>query len=160
MSEVICNTSPLQYLHQLGLLHVLPALAGKVIVPPAVIAELAVGRALHLNLPDPSALAWVDVRSPLTIPVLANAADLGQGETEVLALASETKDAEVLLDDRAARVVAETLGIRLRGTLGVLLDAKRAALIPSILPVLDQLRALGFHLHPKTRAEILKRAGE
>ena len=31
MSEVVCNTSPLQYLHQLGLLHLLPALAPKVI---------------------------------------------------------------------------------------------------------------------------------
>jgi len=43
LPEVICNTSPLQYLHQLGLLHVLPALAGQVVVPPAVVDELAEG---------------------------------------------------------------------------------------------------------------------
>lgn len=160
MSEVICNTSPLQYLHQLGLLHILPALVGRVTVPPAVIEELAVGRTAGLDLPDPEALAWIDIRSPTKLPVVSTASDLGPGETEVLALASETADAEVLLDDQEARRAAETLGLHFRGTLGVLLDAKRAALIPSIVPVLDHLQKLGFRLHPKTRAEILKRAGE
>jgi len=59
LPEVICNTSPLQYLHQIGLLHILPALAGRVIVPQAVVDELAQGRAAGLNLPDPSAWEWV-----------------------------------------------------------------------------------------------------
>lgn len=52
MREIICNTSPIQYLHQLGLLHVLPAIARSVKVPPAVIEELNIGRRLGLNLPD------------------------------------------------------------------------------------------------------------
>ena len=160
MSEVICNTSPLQYLHQVGLLHILPALAGRVVVPPAVIDELAVGRSRGVDLPDPAGLAWIDIRSPTTLAALPNDADLGSGETEVLRLACETSDAEVVLDDQEARRTAETLGIRLRGTLGLLLDAKQAALIPRVAPVLDQLQALGFRLHWKTRAEILARAGE
>jgi predicted nucleic acid-binding protein len=45
LPEVICNTSPLQYLHQLGQLNVIKALAGHLTVPPAVVAELAEGRA-------------------------------------------------------------------------------------------------------------------
>ncbi|HEX3530296.1 MAG TPA: hypothetical protein VH988_24810 [Thermoanaerobaculia bacterium] len=59
MHEVICDTSPLQYLFQLGLIDLLPALAGRVVVPPAVEAELAVGRSLGLQLPDLIALDWV-----------------------------------------------------------------------------------------------------
>jgi hypothetical protein len=39
LPEVICNTSPIQYLHQLQLLHILLALAGQVIVPPAMVIE-------------------------------------------------------------------------------------------------------------------------
>ena len=50
MSEVICNTSPLQYFYQLGMLHVFQALAGRIIVPPAVVHELAVGRAQGVSL--------------------------------------------------------------------------------------------------------------
>ena len=56
MAEVISNTTPLQYLHQVGLLAILPALVGPVFIPPAVDAELAVGRSHGLNLPDPAQL--------------------------------------------------------------------------------------------------------
>ena len=41
MAEAICDTSPLQYLHQLGRLDVLRRLVGRVVVPPAVVDELA-----------------------------------------------------------------------------------------------------------------------
>lgn len=160
MSDVICNTSPIQYLHQLELLHILRALAGGVIVPPAVVDELAEGRALGVNLPDLTALDWVTVRRPvseLAVPLVAN---LGPGETEVLMLALESRKAVVVLDDALARRVAETLGLRLTGTLGLLLDAKRAGLIPAVGPLLDQLEALRFRVAPHTRAAVLKLAGE
>lgn len=160
MSDVICNTSPIQYLHQLELLHILRALAGGVIVPPAVVDELAEGRALGVNLPDLTALDWVTVRRPvseLAVPLVTN---LGPGETEVLMLALESRKAVVVLDDALARRVAETLGLRLTGTLGLLLDAKRAGLIPAVGPLLDQLQALRFRVAPHTRAAVLKLAGE
>jgi uncharacterized protein len=62
LPEVICNTSPLQYLHQVGLLHLLPALATRLTAPAAVDAELAVGRARGVDLPNPAALDWLDIR--------------------------------------------------------------------------------------------------
>ncbi len=39
MPDVISNSSPLQYLHQAGVLDLLPALFGQVCVPEAVVAE-------------------------------------------------------------------------------------------------------------------------
>lgn len=63
MPEVISNTSPIQYLHQRQLLHILPALAGHVIVPPAVVNELMEGRALGIQLPDLTVLSWVGDRA-------------------------------------------------------------------------------------------------
>lgn len=160
MAEVICNTSPLQYLHQLGLLHLLPALAGTVIVPEAVAEELAIGRAKGIDLPDISGLAWISVRGAISASALTLINDLGPGETEVLLLALEREDAVVILDDRLARRIAEVRGIRLIGTLGILLDAKRAGLIPAVAPVLDQLGALRFRLGEMTRRAVLKLAGE
>jgi len=56
LSEVICNTSPLQYLDQLDMLHIFQALTEGVIVPPAVVHELAIGRAQGASLPDPTVL--------------------------------------------------------------------------------------------------------
>ena len=97
MPEVICNTSPLQYLHQIGLLHILPALAGRVIIPQAVVDELAQGRAAGLNLPDPSACGWVVIRRPVSVSALPLITDLGSGETEVLMLALESQDSVAVL---------------------------------------------------------------
>jgi predicted nucleic acid-binding protein len=56
LPEFICNTSPLQYLHQLGRLEILPALTGKLVVPLAVVAELGDGRDLGCDVPDVRAL--------------------------------------------------------------------------------------------------------
>jgi uncharacterized protein len=158
--EVICNTSPIQYLYQLGLLHVLPALATQVIVPPAVVEEVAVGLAAGVSLPDLAVLEWVTVRRPVGELALPLVTDLGPGETEVLMLALELPEAVVVLDDALGRRVAETLGLRLTGTLGVLLDAKRTGLVTVVAPLLDQLQALRFRLAPHTREAVLKLAGE
>lgn len=160
MAEIICNTSPLQYLHQVGLLDVVHTLVGRLTVPSAVMAELEEGRARGVDLPDLQQLDWVSIRAPQSRVAVPLVTDLGPGETQVLMLALETSDAIVVLDDALARQLAETLGIRLTGTLGLLLDAKRAGLVPALVPVLDQLHNLRFRLAPHTRAAVLKLAGE
>lgn len=160
MSEFICNTSPFQYLHQIGLLHILPALAGRIIIPQAVVDELAQGRNVGVNLPDPLACEWVTIRHPVSVSALPLITDLGPGETEVLMLALESQDAVSILDDALARRVAESQGIRVIGTLGLLLNAKQAGHVPSIREYVDQLEALRFRLAPQTRMAVLKLAGE
>jgi predicted nucleic acid-binding protein len=160
LPKVICDTSVIQYLHQLELLHILPALAEGVIIPPAVEDELATGKALGVNLPDLSGLDWVSVRRPVSVAALPLVTDLGPGETQVLMLALELPQAVVVLDDALARRVAQTLGLRLTGTLGLLVDAKRADLISAVEPFLDRLQALRFRLAPHTRNAVLKLAGE
>jgi predicted nucleic acid-binding protein len=161
LPEVISDTSPLQYLHQLGLLDLLPQLVGQVAVPQAVVDELEEGRALGHDLPDVTSLGWIGVRVPASTQYVASPT-LGRGETEVLALALELPKggAVVIIDDAKAREVAGRLGLRLTGTLGVLLDAKRAGLIAEVGPQLDRLDALGFRLAPQTRTGVLKLAGE
>ena len=53
MADHIANTSQLCYRHRAGILHVLPAMLGRVIVPGQVVAELSAGRARGYDLPDP-----------------------------------------------------------------------------------------------------------
>jgi len=160
LREVICNTSPIQYLHQLGLLHVLERLAKHVTVPPAVVDEIAAGRALGVDLPDLSGLDWVAVRSPAAASVLPLVTDLGPGETQVLALALEVPGAVAILDDGLARQAAKITGIPVIGTLGLLLEAKRSGLVEALEPLLDHLDALGFRVSASTRAAVLDLAGE
>ena len=160
MPEFICNTSPLQYLHQLGQLRIIPALTAGIIVPAPVIAELEAGRALGCDVPDVRGLSWIAIRQPVSAPALPLAADLGRGEAAVLALALESRDAVVILDDGIGRRAAELLGVRLTGTLGLLLDARKKGLISKISPALDELDRLRFRVSPATRAAVLKLAGE
>jgi predicted nucleic acid-binding protein len=69
-------------------------------------------------------------------------------------------DTVIVLDDALARRIAEALGLRFTGTLGLLLDAKRTGLIHAVRPVLDQLQSLRFRVSSHTRAAVLKLAGE
>lgn len=160
MAEVICDTSPLQYLHQAGLLHLLPTLFGRVTVPEAVVGELAEGQRIGISLPDVPSLDWADVRSTSVPAALRSILELGPGESEVLALALERPGASAIVDDRLARKTARELGIPHLGALAILLMAKRGGQVTSVLPVLDRLVALGFRLNPRTRLAALRLAGE
>jgi predicted nucleic acid-binding protein len=160
LPEVVCDTSPLQYLHQLGLLHILPALAGRVLIPPAVAREIEEGVSSGVDLPDLRALEWLKIRVPAAGPLLPLEHDLGPGETEVFMLAGELADVVVVLDDGLARRVADHRKIPVIGTLGLLLNAKRARLVASVKAQIDRLQAKRFRVSPMTRAAVLELAGE
>ena len=160
MPELICDTSALQYLHQLGLLHILSALADRVTIPPAVAAEMSEGRSRGIDVPELSKFDWLSLRCPISTISLPQTRDLGEGETEVLALALESHDAVAVLDDRLARKVADDSGLRFTSTLGLLIDAKKKGLVSAVEPLLDQLQSLRFRLSPATRAAVLKLVGE
>lgn len=160
LSSLICNTSPIQYLHQLGLLDALAELSSQVIVPPAVVNELEVGLQHNVDLPIIKDLTWFSIQSPISTIATPLIPDLGSGETEVLMLGLELKDVILVLDDSLARKTAQLLQLKFTGTLGVLLDAKKANLISNITPHLNRLQTLGFRLAPHTYQMILKLAEE
>lgn len=159
MSETVCDTSPLQYLFQIGLLEVLPALYGHIVVPLAVVEEIDVGRRVGIRLPDVRLLPWARLEAvdagPGDFPRL-----LGPGERDVLAFALRTPGSRVILDDAAARQYASQAGLKVVGTIGILLLAKARGLVDSIAPFIEMLDSLGFRLHAETRASALKLAGE
>jgi predicted nucleic acid-binding protein len=160
LSEVVCDTSPLQYLYQLDLLDLLPVLATRIFVPPAVQEELSVGRSLGIKVPAVEELSWAAVRRPESHQAIPLIHDLGAGETEVLLLALELPGTIAVLDDALARRVAGSLKIPFTGTLGLLIDAKKANLISAVGPCLDALHALRFRISPGTRSAVLKIVGE
>lgn len=158
MPEVVCDTSTVQYLHQLGRLDLLRKLYGQVVVPQAVVDEIAAGRAQGVDLPDLGKLPWVSVRPVALAPVVPG--ELGAGELAVLSMAAAPPGALAVLDDELARRHARRARIRFTGTCGVLLRAKERGFEPAIKPLLDALVRLGFHLDAGTRAGVLKLAGE
>jgi hypothetical protein len=150
---VIADASALICLRWVDQLSILPGLFGRIVMPPSAAAE-----ATHRGSALP---AWVDVRPLGRAPdPRVSAARLGAGETEVLSLGLELPGAWLILDDGEARALARELGLRMLGTAAVLVEAKRAGLLPLVRPVLDLLLAKGFRLSPKVYELILKAAGE
>ena len=160
MPEAICDTSPIQYLHPVGLLHLLPQFYTRIVVPPAVVDELDQGRTIGIDLPDVRALPWMKIQAPKGLEKVPTATDLGAGEKEVLALGMQVPGSVVILDERLGRSYASALKLRFTGTLGILLSATVEGRIPRIEPVVEHLNRLGFRLAAETHAAVLRKAGE
>ena len=148
---VVSNSSSIIALDRVGQLELLSKLFNRLTVPPAVVREVA-----PIRLPE-----WLEVQ-PLTQPLGSQVlrAALGDGESEAISLAVEVKARWIILDDRAARRLAQSLSLPVIGTLGLLLAAKRRGLLSLVRPSLDALMSHGFRVAPTLYARVLGDAGE
>lgn len=149
---VVTDASPLIALHQIDHLELLRRLFGAVVVPPAVAREVA---------PSVTLPGWITMRS-LQQPVAGEIlrASLGAGESEAISLAQELRAEWLLLDERSARRLAQALGLRVAGTLGLLNRAKEKGLLDTVRPHVEALLQRGFHATPALVERILSEAGE
>lgn len=73
---------------------------------------------------------WLVIQAPeRSLLLSAELVQLDRGEQDVILLAQEIKADWVLIDEKLARRVAISLGLQVKGTLGVLLIAYRMGLI-------------------------------
>ena len=157
MAEIwVANASPLITLAKAGQLGLLQGEDRQLIVPEAVRIEVMLGPAdnsarkilesgfdatFEHTTSDPMVLEW----------------GLGAGETTVLSIAKE-RDGVGVVDDRAARMAAKVMGIRVIGTLGVVLRAQRMGQIQSAVEAIRSLRNAGLHLDDGLIREALAKA--
>ena len=134
---VVSNSGPLMALGKLGLLELLPRLYGQVRLPAAVVTEVVV-RGGEQGYPDALLARMAIQRGHLMVaevgdaelpPDIANL-PLDAGEKETLYVALRDKADLVLLDDLKARAEARSRGLAVKGTLGIILQAHRAGLLP------------------------------
>jgi predicted nucleic acid-binding protein len=120
---LVCDTGPLLHLHEANLLALLTQ-AGDVQVPSAVDEEMVA----HFPAWRYLASTWSTVHvlskeARLEADAWVHAGLLDPGEGEAIALARELKADWLITDDAAARLFAQTLGIEVHGSLGVVLWA-------------------------------------
>lgn len=156
----IVNASPLILLARAGHFDLLRFGANRVVVPDAVITEI-----LAHGPHDPAASAvqaasWLERVSNLPLSALVAAWDLGAGESAVIDWAMAHIGAEAILDDRAARRCAQVVGVSCRGTLGLVLAAKRGGRINAARPVVTALRDAGMYATDQFVAASLALVGE
>ncbi len=119
-----------------------------VFIPPAVEREL--GYKLDWLVVQP-------VRNFAFVKTLRT--QIGEGESEAMALAVELNEL-LVLDDKKARKIAQQIGIEIIGTVGVLLRAKAKEIISEVKPILDELNAVDFRISPTLYQQALRLAQE
>jgi predicted nucleic acid-binding protein len=131
-ATAICNAGPLISLGKLNRLDLLAGLYNEIQMPEAVYAEVVHFGAAR-GEPDARIVrgfwrrqGWPVVNVPdEALARVEPAIVLGRGELAVLALGMTLADTDVLLDDAQARREARRLKLRVRGTLGILVQAYR-----------------------------------
>lgn len=154
---VVADSSPLNYLVQIGLDHLLKALYGRVLVPESVLAELQ-------NRRTPAAvLAWAG-RAHEEIEVCrvsqppSSIGNLGEGERDAIQLALERHADMLLIDEKRGRVEAQRRGLPTTGTLGILIVAGQRGLVDAERAIVQLAGRTNFRISPKLRDEMIQRA--
>nr|WP_225226064.1 DUF3368 domain-containing protein [Komarekiella delphini-convector] len=107
-----------------------------------------------------NAARWLEVISVSTI-TLNIPSELDNGEREAIALAIETGERQILLDEREARQVAQNLGLQTIGTLGILLLAKNRKIITQVQPLLDaMINTSQYWVSRSLYEQVLRQTGE
>jgi predicted nucleic acid-binding protein len=150
---VVSDTSPITTRLQIGRADLLHKLFGEVLIPRAVLEELAV---MHLSLPAFfKCVPVIDIKA-----VDALLAELDAGEAEAIVLAKE-KGALLLIDEIDGRGVAAREGIRYIGLLGILIQAKLVGYLPSLRETLNEIESkTAFFISREMMNLALKKAGE
>jgi len=146
MSEyVVADSSCLIGLSKIGKLEILHDFFGKIIIPEAVYYEVVIRGKGRAGAEEVKNADWIEknkVKNDLA--VRAFRLNLGAGESEAIALASEYNAKFVILDDLSARQTAEELGLSVIGTVAVLQKAEIKGIIGNLQAVLEDLRKAGF----------------
>ena len=143
---VVADSSPLRYLIVINLQDLLPALFGETLVPTEVLRELSSpSTPVVVSRFVKDRPAWLLVRDPKPEMVQQVSVDLDVGERAALALARELGADLILMDDAAGRREAQTLRLRMTGTIGVLRLAAERGLVDVPMAVAN-LRESGFYL--------------
>jgi len=135
-SVVLCDAGPLITLGKLNRIEVLAELYDEVQIPQPVYYEV-VTAGLAKGASDATTARlliqrrkWPVVNVPQdALASYTPSVIIGTGERAVLALAQTLRHPLVLIDDEVARSEARRLGLSLRGTLGILVQACRAKIL-------------------------------
>ena len=137
---IICNAGPIIALALAGHLEVLPALYKSILVPEAVWREVVDSGFGRAGAADLKSARWIEVVPPIAADSFLEA-ELGRGESQVIALGRARESALVLIDELLARRVAgQIYGLRVKGSAGILVQAKSAGLIREVRPLLHQMK--------------------
>ena len=160
---VVADAGPLIGMARIGHLSLLQSLYNSIIIPPLVFEELKIpsdkpgARAVSEAINN----GWikiVELKRPSDSAILRLLVDAGEAESIQLALEQNAR--LLIIDDKKGRKTAKSRGIRVIGTGGILITAKKAGLLGKVSPVLNKLANAGYRLSPDLCKRIIELANE
>lgn len=140
---IISNTTPLSCLLKIGKSDLLQELYETLTIPPEVAHELDEAGSIHEGWRRE--LSFVQTSAAITDAAVMTllAAEVDAGEAAAIALSQQVNADLLLIDDMAGRRLAQRLGLKITGTVGVILAAAEQGYISDPFDVLQDLRVRG-----------------
>ena len=123
---VVSDTTPLISLLKICKLDLLEKLFGEVLIPQAVFDELTIDARFQSEADQIKKEKFIIVKSvknPESANILKRATGLDQGESEAIVLTDEMKADLLLMDEAKGRNVSSQMGIKIMGTIGIIMAA-------------------------------------
>jgi len=123
---VVSNSGPLIALAKIGKLYILKELFGEIIILKAVWNEVIVKGKGKPGAEDVEKAEWIKVREVkdwLSVEVLKGEIEIG--EAEAIVLAKELNADLLIMDEKIPRIIAESIGLKVIGSLAILYIAKK-----------------------------------
>lgn len=159
MSDIISNATPLIAFARIEQLPLMRQIVRQVIIPEAVAKEISSYVAFGtIKLSQESWIRVEALRSEAQMQLLLPTLD--RGEAEVIALALERQAKLVLIDELAGRKVAESLQLKVTGSVGLLIQAKQIGEIQAVEPLLTAMREAGIYFSQRFIDEVLRYVDE
>jgi uncharacterized protein len=143
MSLIISNATPLITFARINQMPLLQRVVGNLVIPTAVADEISVyaqGKPGAINL---SQETWIQPQSL-------------QSRQQVL----ESQAPLILMDELTGRKVAESLNLKVSGSIGVLIQAKQLGYLTEIKPLIAKMRQTGIYFSDRFIQAVLQKVGE
>ncbi len=146
-SLVIADTSCLIVLDKINRLALLQEFYSEIYISPEI--ENEYGK----NIPD--WIKTIEVNDKQRQKILE--LELDKGEASAIALGLENENSLLLIDEKKGRKIALGLGLKITGTLGLLIKAKEDNLIDSLRIEIEKMKQEGFRMSEKLIEKILNK---
>ncbi len=148
---IVSDTTPLISLLKINRIDLLEKLFGRVLIPDAVFSELTVDERFRLEADQIRQKKFIVVKSVANseaASLLRRATGLDQGESEAIVLTDEWNADLLLMDEAKGRSVSAQMGLRIMGTIGILMAAyeEHELTADEVKECVDGLQRAGRHI--------------
>ena len=162
---VVSDTTPLISLLKINRLDLLEKLFGRVLIPQAVCDELTRDKRFQIEADQIKKCGFIEVRcveNMESISLLKRISCLDQGESEAIILTDELQADILLMDEAKGRTVSLQMGLKIMGTIGILLSAyeERIRIAEEIKDCIGELQRAGRHIGQRHYQLLLDRLKE